>query len=114
MLQWRQSDMADREWRGQWWLPDKPNNVVSGVLIEDEDGKVALKLIGGFSNVVLKPLRKTESAIAFEPEFVDQFSNHSRQCHRRAFYAIAMQSPPLWRRQAGHPSAACTVRYPPQ
>lgn len=65
--------MADREWRGQWWLPDEPNDVVSGVLVEDEDGEVALKLIGGFSNVVLTPVMETESAIAFEPKFVDQF-----------------------------------------
>src|SRR5262249_40961354 len=36
-------------------------------------GEVLLKLIGGFSNVVLTPVRETESAIAYEPEFVDAF-----------------------------------------
>lgn len=56
--------MANREWRGQWWLPDKPDDVVPGILTENEDGEVLLKLIGGFRNVVLTRVRETGSAIA--------------------------------------------------
>jgi hypothetical protein len=65
--------MADREWRGQWWLPDKPDDVMPGILTQDENGDVLLKLIGGFSNTVLIPVRETVSAISYEPEFVDKF-----------------------------------------
>jgi hypothetical protein len=66
--------MADREWRGRWWLPDKPNEVIPGTLIQREKGgEVLLKLIGGFSNVVLVPVSRSESAVSHEPEFIDQF-----------------------------------------
>ena len=65
--------MADREWRGQWWLPDKPDDVMPGILTQGENGHVLLKLIGGFSNTVLIPVRKTASVISYQPEFVDEF-----------------------------------------
>jgi hypothetical protein len=65
--------MADREWRGQWWLPDKPDDVMPGILTRGENGDVLLKLIGGFSNTVLIPVRETATAISYEPEFVDEF-----------------------------------------
>jgi hypothetical protein len=65
--------MADREWRGQWWLPDKSDDVMPGILTQGDDGDVLLKLIGGFSNIVLVPVKETASAISYEPEFVDEF-----------------------------------------
>jgi hypothetical protein len=65
--------MADREWRGKWWLPDKPDDVIPGILTQGENGDVLLKLIGGFSNTVLIPVRETASAISYEPGFVDEF-----------------------------------------
>jgi hypothetical protein len=65
--------MADREWRGQWWLPDKPDDVMPGILTQGGNGDVLLKLIGGFSNTVLIPVRETASAISYEPTFVDEF-----------------------------------------
>ena len=65
--------MADREWRGQWWVPDKPDDVMPGTLTQGDDGDVLLKLIGGFSNIVLVPVKETASAISYEPEFVDEF-----------------------------------------
>jgi hypothetical protein len=66
--------MADREWRGQWWLPDKPDEIMPGTLIQREkDGEVLLKLIGGFSNVVLIPVNPSGPAVSHEPEFIDEF-----------------------------------------
>jgi len=66
--------MADREWRGRWWLPDKPDEVMQGTLIQREkDGEVLLKLIGGFSNVVLTPVSRSGSTVSHEPEFIDEF-----------------------------------------
>jgi hypothetical protein len=66
--------MADSEWRGRWWLPDKTDDVMPGTLIQrEQDGEVLLKLIGGFSNVVLNPVSRSDSAISYEPEFVDEF-----------------------------------------
>ena len=65
--------MADREWRGHWWLPDKPDDVMPGVLTQGENGDVLLKLVGGFSNTVLIAVRETASAISYEPEFADEF-----------------------------------------
>jgi hypothetical protein len=67
------SDMADREWRGKWWLPDNPDDVAPGILADNDDGEVLLKLTGGFSNVTLIPVRETGSSIAYEPEFIDEF-----------------------------------------
>lgn len=66
--------MADREWRGHWWLPDKPDEVMPGTLIQrEEDGQVLLKLIGGFSNVVLTPVSRRGEAVTHVPEFIDEF-----------------------------------------
>jgi ApeA N-terminal domain 1 len=66
--------MADQEWRGRWWLLDKPDEVMPGTLIQrQQDGEVLLKLIGGFSNVVLVPVSRSDSAIVHEPEFIDEF-----------------------------------------
>src|SRR6266487_5913237 len=66
--------MADREWRGRRWLPDKPDEVMPGTLIRrEQDGEVLLKLIGGFSNVVLTPVSRSGSTVAHEPEFIDEF-----------------------------------------
>ncbi len=66
--------MADREWRGRWWLPDKPDEVMPGTLVKREkDGEVLLKLIGGFSNVALTPVSRSGSAVSHVPEFSDEF-----------------------------------------
>lgn len=65
--------MAEREWRGQWWLPDKLDGIMPGILTQSENGDVLLKLIGGFSNTNLIPVRETASTISYEPEFVDEF-----------------------------------------
>lgn len=34
--------------KGYWWLPDKPNDRVAGVLIYTPGEKILLELIGGF------------------------------------------------------------------
>src|SRR5690348_5606162 len=66
--------MADGEWRGRWWLPDKKDDVMPGTLIQrEEDGEVLLKLVGGFSNVMLIPVSRSESAVSYEPELIDEF-----------------------------------------
>lgn len=66
--------MADREWRGHWWLPDKPDEVVAGTLVQrEEDGEVLLKLVGGFSIIVLTPVRRTASAVSYDGDLVDEF-----------------------------------------
>ena len=36
---------------GHWWLPEEPNNIVSGSLIYDEETGVILDLIGAFSEL---------------------------------------------------------------
>jgi ApeA N-terminal domain 1 len=62
--------MADREWRGHWWLPDKPDEVMPGTLIRrEEDGEVLLKLVGGFNITVLTPISENESGVSFDSEF---------------------------------------------
>lgn len=66
--------MADREWRGRWWLLDKHDEVMPGTLIQREgDGEVLLKLIGGFSSIVMTPVGRSESTVSYEPEFIDEF-----------------------------------------
>jgi|ERR1039457_806304 hypothetical protein len=62
--------MADREWRGHWWLPEKPDDVMPGTLIQrEEDGEVLLKLVGGFNITVLTPIGENESGVSFDSEF---------------------------------------------
>jgi len=47
---------------------------MSGTLIQrEEDGEVLLKLIGGFSNVVMTPVSRSESTVSSEPKFIDEF-----------------------------------------
>lgn len=66
--------MADQEWRGRWWLPDKPDEIMPGTLIQREkDGEVLLKLIGGISNVVLTSVSRSGSAVSYEPELIYEF-----------------------------------------
>ncbi|HZL07417.1 MAG TPA: hypothetical protein VFE45_18715, partial [Coriobacteriia bacterium] len=36
------------EWRGQWWRPDRPDEVISGTLAWDPKSGALLELIGGF------------------------------------------------------------------
>lgn len=66
--------MADQEWRGQWWLPDKPDEVVPGTLIQrEEDGDVFLKLVGSFNILALTPVSRGESSISYDGDFVNEF-----------------------------------------
>ena len=65
--------VAVREWRGRWWLPNEPEDAVAGILTANEEGDLALKLIGGFPNYVSIPVRETASATAYEPEFIEEF-----------------------------------------
>ena len=43
-----------RSWSGQWWLPDSPDDKVSGVLTYDPEGGLTLTLIGGWEYRVLQ------------------------------------------------------------
>jgi ApeA N-terminal domain 1 len=38
-----------QEWTGQWWLPDDPDNKVSGILTYDPSEGLRLRLIGGWA-----------------------------------------------------------------
>jgi hypothetical protein len=62
--------MADREWRGHWWLPGQDADAVPGTLVQREsDGELVLHLIGGFSIDKLVPVDEHQSAISIEPNF---------------------------------------------
>lgn len=43
-----------RRWSGQWWLPDDPENKVSGALDYSLDDGIALTLVGGWEYRVLQ------------------------------------------------------------
>lgn len=43
----------ERRWSGQWWLPENPENKVSGVLSYEPHGGLTLTLIGGWEHRVL-------------------------------------------------------------
>jgi hypothetical protein len=41
---------SEDTWRGQFWLPDKPEDVQRGILTYTPDEGVHLTLIGGFDD----------------------------------------------------------------
>lgn len=62
--------MADRAWRGYWWLRGRPDEEVPGTLVQREaDGAVVLNLIGGFSIEVLTPIDEHQSSVSFDGTF---------------------------------------------
>lgn len=48
--------VAERSWRGQWWLPGEADDPVPGTLHCADDGGLRLELIGGFDTEVRTPL----------------------------------------------------------
>jgi hypothetical protein len=62
--------MADREWRGHWWIPDSPSETVPGTLVQREsDGELTLKLIGGFKIQKLTPIDEHQATISYNETF---------------------------------------------
>ncbi|MEW2316957.1 HEPN domain-containing protein [Streptomyces bauhiniae] len=48
--------MAEREWRGEWWIPGELEHSRPGVLYCAEDGRLRLELVGGFDISIREPL----------------------------------------------------------
>lgn len=45
-----------RSWRGRWWIPDQPQDAVSGFLNYDPNSGLELVLVGGFDDSVKVPV----------------------------------------------------------
>jgi hypothetical protein len=59
--------MADREWRGRWWLPDQHGDAVPGILVQRQsDGELVLNLIGGFKIEKLTPIDNHQSSVSVD------------------------------------------------
>jgi hypothetical protein len=62
--------MADRAWRGYWWLPGRPEEEVPGTLVQREaDGAVVLNLIGGFRIEVVTAIDEHQRSVSFDWAF---------------------------------------------
>ena len=48
--------MAERSWRGHWWIPGDDETVMPGTLYCADDGRLRLELVGGFDTTIRKPL----------------------------------------------------------
>ncbi|MFF5477181.1 hypothetical protein ACFY5C_07545 [Streptomyces sp. NPDC012935] len=48
--------MAERQWRGEWWVAGEQEYSCPGTLHYAEDGRLRLELIGGFDITIREPL----------------------------------------------------------
>ncbi|MFF9406582.1 HEPN domain-containing protein [Streptomyces anandii] len=48
--------MAERQWRGEWWVAGEQEHSCPGTLYYSEDGRLRLELIGGFDITIREPL----------------------------------------------------------
>jgi len=63
------------ELKGIWWLPEKPNTQISGILFFDNEKKISLELIGSF-----RELTTLGGGDFFQPEIIHGISDSGHLC----------------------------------
>ncbi len=63
------------ELKGIWWLPDKPDAQVSGILAFDNETKISLELLGSFREITA-----LGGGDFFQPELIHGISDNGQVC----------------------------------
>ena len=63
------------ELKGIWWLPEKPDSQISGILVFDNEKKISLELIGSF-----RELTSLGGRDFFQPEIIHGISDSGHIC----------------------------------
>jgi hypothetical protein len=61
--------MSEIRWKGNWWLPEDPDDTKPGTLHYGDDGQLRLELIGGFSSEIRTPIAGGFTVEASDPIF---------------------------------------------
>ncbi len=61
--------MSEIRWKGNWWLPEDPNDTTPGTLHYGDDGQLRLELIGGFTFEVRTPIANGFTVNLRDPSF---------------------------------------------
>jgi len=63
------------ELKGIWWLPEKPDSQISGILAFDNEKKISLELLGSF-----RELTSLGGRDVFQPEIIHGISDSGHIC----------------------------------
>ena len=61
--------MTETRWKGNWWLPEDPEDSRPGTLHHDDDGELRLELIGGFGVDVRTPMPDGAVGVGIDGSF---------------------------------------------
>jgi hypothetical protein len=63
------ASVSETRWKGNWWLPEDPDDTKPGTLHYGDDGRLRLELIGGFSIEVQTPIANGFAVSLRDPSF---------------------------------------------